>query len=73
MGLEHSKSRLDTGELDLEIQRNKAQLLHLADSAQRIGHLKDALRLLRAYRYLNGDTDIQDSEMKGQAQTINFV
>lgn len=55
---------MNTEELDGEIERSKAQILALAEFAMNIGHEKDALRLYRAYRFLNKDPDVTDSEMK---------
>jgi hypothetical protein len=57
--------------LDDEMLRTREQLLHLAKRAQMVGHVADAVRLYRAYRYLCGDTEIRESEMITQLRVTH--
>jgi hypothetical protein len=56
----------NTRELDAEMARTREQLLHLAERALSIGKEAEALRLYRAFRFLNGDPEVSESEMKNE-------
>jgi hypothetical protein len=54
----------NTQELDNEMTRTREQLLYLAERALSIGKEAEALRLYRAFRFLNGDPEVSEREMK---------
>ena len=65
--------RIDTRNLDREIDRGRAQLLILAQKAKQLGHDESAERLIRAYQFLGGDQSIDPSELKGPFSPRNLA